>query len=271
MPRVHLLLLPFALGLAGAAQANGLFDAVAQARQACGATSALRPSAALDETAARLAQGVALKDALKASGYRALRSYQWSMGGYPSSQAVGQALRKAQCRTLADPEVADVGVLQRGTSYWIVAAVPFDPPAQAQAPEVAARVLALVNEARSAPRQCGNRSFGPAAPLVLNPQLMEAAEAHAADMARRNYMEHEGRDGSTPADRATRAGYPWRSVGENIASGQPTPDAVVQGWLKSPPHCANIMQPRYTEMGLAFAVEPASDNGIYWAQSFGRR
>ena len=89
-------------------------------------------------------------------------------------------------------------------------------------------------------------------------------------MAAGNFLEHEGRDGSTPAQRATRAGYDWRSIGENIAMGQTTPELVVQAWLKSPEHCANIMEPGFAQMGVAFAVRPDSEGGIYWAQSFGR-
>jgi uncharacterized protein YkwD len=58
-------------------------------------------------------------------------------------------------------------------------------------------------------------------------------------------------------------------VGENIAAGQQAPDAAVDGWLRSPPHCANLMGPQYTEMGIAFAVQPTSEAGIYWVQMFG--
>jgi uncharacterized protein YkwD len=79
-------------------------------------------------------------------------------------------------------------------------------------------------------------------------------------------MEHAGGDGSTPAERATRAGYSWQAVGENIASGQSTPEQVVAVWLGSPRHCANIMDAEYSEMGVAFA---ASAHGLYWAQVFG--
>ncbi len=88
-------------------------------------------------------------------------------------------------------------------------------------------------------------------------------------MARHSNMAHTGSDGSTPADRATRAGYRWRSVGENIAAGQTTPEAAVESWLKSPPHCANLMAPQFTEMGVAYSVDTASKAGIYWAQLLG--
>jgi uncharacterized protein YkwD len=89
-------------------------------------------------------------------------------------------------------------------------------------------------------------------------------------MARGSYLEHQARDGSHPGERATRAGYPWRSIGENIASGQTTAEQVVSEWVLSPTHCANLMNPRFSEMGIAYAVDLGSAGGIYWAQEFGR-
>ncbi len=259
------------LAAAPPAAADPWFDAVAQARQRCGGNVPLRAHPRLDEAARRMAQGASLDDALRASGYRARRSVHWSLGGYRSPQAAAQSLVPGQCRNLADPEVTEAGVFRSGTQYRIVAAVPFEPPQAAQSGDVASRVLALVNEARAQPRSCGGRSFAAAPPLRLNAQLTQAAALHAQDMARHGFLDHHGRDGSSPADRADRAGYRWRSVGENVASGQTTPEHVMRDWLRSPEHCANIMDPRFTEMGLAFAVNASSEGGIYWAQGFGRR
>lgn len=270
--RAFLAALSFALAACAAgAQQDDLLGALARARQQCGASGALRHDARLDEAARRLAQGASLESALQGSGYRAQRSFQWSFNGYRSPQAVAQALVPSQCRSLGDAGLREVGVQRSGNSYWIIAALPFDPPAAAEADDVAERVLALVNEARGQPRRCGSESFGPARPLVLQQQLTQAAAIHAQSMARYGYLEHQGRDGSSPADRVERTGYPWRSIGENVAMGQTTPERVVQEWLRSPEHCANIMEPRFTEMGVAFAVNNASEGGIYWAQSFGRR
>ena len=85
-------------------------------------------------------------------------------------------------------------------------------------------------------------------------------------MADRSILSHDGRDGSTPGVRATRAGYQWRVVGENIAGGQSTPEQVVAEWVRSPRHCGNLMSADYSEMGVAYAVEPQSAVGIYWVQ-----
>jgi uncharacterized protein YkwD len=48
-----------------------------------------------------------------------------------------------------------------------------------------------------------------------------------------------------------------------------TPEAAVAGWLQSPHHCANLMTARFEEMGVAFAVNPATESGVYWTQTFG--
>jgi uncharacterized protein YkwD len=132
----------------------------------------------------------------------------------------------------------------------------------------AARVLELVNAARAQERNCGRQSFAPAAPLKSSPVLASAAAAHARDMAEHAELTHTGSDGSKPADRITRAGYEWRGSGENVAAGQRNADAVVAAWLESPGHCVNIMEPNFTEMGVAFVEVPGANPGIYWAQSF---
>ena len=88
-------------------------------------------------------------------------------------------------------------------------------------------------------------------------------------MAAWGYMNHTGRDGSSPAQRITRSGYHWREVGENLASGVMTADEVVAGWLGSPEHCANLMDPLYRQMGVGFAVNPHDERGVYWAMEFG--
>ena len=144
-----------------------------------------------------------------------------------------------------------------------------EPPAADDSSAVGARVLALVNEARGAARRCGWKRFEAAPPLARSEALDRTAIVHARDMASRSRMEHAGFDGSTPAERVTRTGYRWRKVGENVAAGQPTPERAVAEWLGSPRHCANLMDPGYTEMGIGFAADPGSAAVIYWAQVFG--
>jgi uncharacterized protein YkwD len=88
-------------------------------------------------------------------------------------------------------------------------------------------------------------------------------------MASQRYFSHQGKDGRVVADRALQAGYRWRRIGENIASGQESPEEVVAGWLSSPGHCANIMDGRVAEMGAAYAINSAGETlRVYWTQVF---
>jgi uncharacterized protein YkwD len=127
-------------------------------------------------------------------------------------------------------------------------------------------VLAAVNAARARPRTCGDQAYPAVPPVSWNPALGKAALAHSRNMAELRYFAHVEKNGSTVADRASRAGYRFRTVGENIASGQDSARQAVQDWLESPGHCANIMRPVFTEMGSAFAL--SSTGRLYWTQVF---
>lgn len=133
---------------------------------------------------------------------------------------------------------------------------------------VRARVLQLVNVARSESRRCGRERFHAASPLTSARALGEAAAVHARDMARKKYFDHRGRDGSQPKDRVLRAGYQPRLSGENIAYGPVSAEEVVAGWLASPGHCANIMDSRFEHIGIAVATGTQRGH-IYWVQTFG--
>lgn len=252
-----------------------VLEALAQARaQGCegraGIPVAWRRVAALDDAARRVAGGVAMMQAARDAGYRSRALFQVRFSGYRDAQAVAKAMRTRHCQALTDARLTEAGIHRQGETQWVLLSAPFDPPSTNEAPAVTAEALRLVNEARSRPRRCGDRAFDAAPPLRLDPTLERAAAAHAQDMARRSYLEHRAPDGSTPADRATRAGYRWQAVGENIASGVFSAREAVDGWLRSPGHCANLMQANFTAMGLAFAVNADSEAGIYWAQTLAR-
>ncbi|PNB70095.1 hypothetical protein C1X30_35220, partial [Pseudomonas sp. FW305-BF6] len=72
-----------------------------------------------------------------------------------------------------------------------------------------------------------------------------------------------------PADRARAAGYRGRQIGENIAAGQGSPSQAMSGWLASPGHCANLMNPMFTQVGAAYASDSRSNKGVYWTMLFG--
>ncbi len=234
-----------------------------------GVIAPLRAQAQLDEAARRLSRGDTLETSTSAAGYRASRSVAIHIRRAKDDEAVAAILRgKRYCELVTDPGFEELGVFQRGDETWLLLAAPFTPPAAEDAAAIAKAVLKLVNEARSRARRCGFKKFAAATPLEPDSVLDQAALLHARDMAQRGHMSHEGHDGSTVADRVTRAGYPWASVAENVAAGQTSADDVVEIWLDSPGHCANLMDPEYTEMGVAYAVNPATESGIYWAQVF---
>jgi uncharacterized protein YkwD len=241
----------------------------------CGAASQqvapLRADPRLDAVAARLPGGDKLADAVSAERYPAARSASIHVMRAANSQVLYELLTKRFCSDVADPEFETIGVARRAEDLWIVLAVPFEPPAVTDPATAARRALALVNEARGQPRRCGNQPHGAVPPVALNSTLTSVAAAHARDMARTGRMAHEGSDGSTAAERVTRAGYAWRTVAENVAAGDRTAEAVVQTWLASPGHCANLMNPDVREMGIAYAFEASSPKGTYWAQVFATR
>ena len=86
-------------------------------------------------------------------------------------------------------------------------------------------------------------------------------------MARENFFDHRGSDGSQPRDRVLGAGYQSRLTGENIALGPESAEEVVAGWLASPGHCANIMESRFQNIGVGLATGQGRGK-IYWVQTF---
>jgi uncharacterized protein YkwD len=234
-----------------------------------GGEGALRESRLLDAVARELSRGMDLRRAEKAEGYHAVTSASVRISGVPDNGDIEHIVGRQFCSASTAPEFREIGTFRRGTDVWIALAQPFTPPPTRDAPAISRRVLALTNDARSHARRCGSTTFDAAPPLSLNALLEQAALEHSRDMAANNYMDHVERDGSSPADRITRTGYKWSMVGENLASGTLTPEETVAGWLQSPHHCANLMTARFTEMGVAFAVNPSTDSGIYWTQTFG--
>jgi len=122
--------------------------------------------------------------------------------------------------------------------------------------------LSLVNQARSVQRSCGSTAYAAAAPLTLDARLTRAAQLHSQDMQATGIFSHTGSNGSSVGERASAQGYVWSRIGEDIAWGFPTSRAVVQAWLASPGHCANIMDPKFQHLGTGVA-------GTYWTLDFG--
>lgn len=133
-------------------------------------------------------------------------------------------------------------------------AVRLDPPQpNVPTPTTGQQVLDLLNAERA--------KVG-ADPVVLDDALSRAAEAHSRDQASRGSMSHTGSDGSNAGQRVTRAGFVWRTWGENVAYGYTTAAAVMSGWMNSPGHRANNLNSAFTHVGVGLAN---SANGTpYW-------
>lgn len=232
------------------------------------ATGPLAPDERLARVELTRASG-ALTDALRDAGYAAARAQVVALSGPRTPRAVMDMLVARYCRVVLSTELAEIGVSRDGDRWQIVLARPRLSSELPDWGEAGRRVLERVNAARAEPRTCGEKHFSAAPPVRWDARLAQAALAHSGDMARRNYFSHTGQDGSRVAGRASRAGYAWRRVGENIAAGQGSVEQVVKGWLASPHHCANIMIPEFAEMGAAYVVNRASAATIYWTQVFG--
>ncbi|MEU4153735.1 CAP domain-containing protein [Streptomyces sp. NPDC026659] len=136
-----------------------------------------------------------------------------------------------------------------------------DPSASAPAAvspqaEAEAQVLALVNEERA--------KVG-CTPVTADSSLAKLAEAFSDDMASRDFFDHTDPDGATPWDRASKAGITGLG-GENIARGQVDPAAVMEAWMNSPGHRANILNCDFKTLGVGVHF---GEGGPWWTQDFG--
>lgn len=156
------------------------------------------------------------------------------------------------------------GILERSLNVTMAplgGSIPFD-----------SEVLRLTNRARQRGWNCVSlREGGPVlAPLARSAQLDLAATAQSAGMALAGYFDHQSSlDGSTPFRRVQATGMKPRSSAENIAAGQDSPEEVVDGWLRSPGHCRNIMGD-FDFIGLSYVTRPGTKYKSYWTQVFAR-
>ncbi|TFW23850.1 CAP domain-containing protein [Duganella callida] len=232
----------------------------------------------------RIQPGTILIAVLDRAGYASAQADAISVTGAASAQMAMQTIQQPYCRALLSTAYTEIGVTHIGQEWSVVLARPAPPhppsplgmsPDRPATPianwqEAGQTILEGVNAARANARVCGGQSFAPAPPLRWNPALGAAALAHSQDMARQRYFSHTDKEGKVVGDRARQAGYQWLRIGENIASGQLSPQEALAGWLTSPGHCANIMNPDYTEMGAAYDLGQGQRSSIYWTQVFGK-
>lgn len=133
-------------------------------------------------------------------------------------------------------------------------------------------MLARVNQYRAAGASCGSRgAYPPAAGLAWNLALTQAADGHSLDMVANNFFDHAGSNGSNAGQRITNASYNWASYGENIAAGQAGINTVVDAWMGSDGHCANIMNATFADIGVACVPgTQATTYRTYWTMNLGR-
>ena len=210
-----------------------------------------------------------LQQALSRAAYPLVNVQAISLSGPRDAQAAMKAVQESFCKVVLDPQFVDIGISRDQREWRIVLARPLLTDRLGDWQVEGQKVLDLINTARTQPRQCGTQAFAAAAALTWNATLATAAQSHSRDMANNNYLDHKDRNGGTPGDRAELAGFIGQQIGENIAAGQDTPNKVVEGWLASPGHCANLMNAQFRELGAAYAVDPKSDAAIYWTAVFG--
>jgi uncharacterized YkwD family protein/spore coat assembly protein SafA len=119
------------------------------------------------------------------------------------------------------------------------------------------QVLHLVNEER---KKAGLR------PLEMDWELSRVARMKSQDMAQKNYFSHQSPTYGSPFAMMKQFGISFKQAGENIASGQRTPQEVMDSWMKSPGHRANILKPDYTHIGVGYFR--GGSYGHMWTQMF---
>ncbi|MEU9099900.1 sigma-70 family RNA polymerase sigma factor [Streptomyces sp. NPDC048361] len=126
-------------------------------------------------------------------------------------------------------------------------------------PAAVQQVLDLVNS---------ERSKAGCSALTSNSKLYDAALKHSENMAAQNFFDHTDPSGAGPGERITAAGYQWSAYGENIARGQADAAAVMDSWMNSPGHRANILNCGFKEIGIGVHY---GSGGPWWTQDFGTR
>lgn len=175
----------------------------------------------------------------------------------------------AATATASAPATATTAPLPSPTVAPQATAAPLPSPTAALAaasalPDAVQRIVELTNQ---------NRAEAGCPPVSLDPRLTQAAEQHSRRMAQDDFFAHVGPDGSSPADRVLAAGYDFVLVGENIAAGYASPEAVVESWMESEEHRENILNCEFEEIGVGHVYveqDPGQEEWHhYWTQVLG--
>ncbi|HDZ58112.1 MAG TPA: CAP domain-containing protein [Pseudomonas xinjiangensis] len=226
----------------------------------------LAPSESL--ASVKLEPGAPWQQAMQQAGYQAGAAQAISLSGPSDAADAMTAIKQRYCEVLLDPQYAEIGVSRMDDGWQVIVARPLVSESLRDWMDAGQAVLRHVNKARRSPRTCGDQSFEAASPLTWDPRLGRAALEHSNYMAEAGVLSHADAEGVQVDTRVDNQGYDYRYVGENVAVGQGSAEQVVAGWLHSAGHCANIMNPEFTDMGAAYVNEP--ETSIYWTQVFAR-
>lgn len=274
---VSLCLVPLLPLLASPAHASGerllvenINDYRAHPHRCAGrAGQALAPLELKSNLALPLSYDGPLREGLKDNGYQPMSVWTIRLVDAQDAEEAFHMLQSNYCEALVDSQYTEIGVSRARSEWRVVLSRPVIDSHMGDGRTASKELLAEVNAARAKPQLCGRQRFAAARPLAWSPALGAAAQGHSEAMAYGNYFAHRDPDGEMPADRARAAGYRGRQIGENIAAGQGSPSKAMAGWLASPGHCANLMNPMFTQVGAAYATDARSDEGIYWTMLFG--
>lgn len=257
-----------AVGWTGIAGAAPSADAVARTLRVSFSTCGISPklNQPLSLAAADLLQGYDLKVALKRQNFLPYHSHTMSVT-YDGNPVWLKAQITQQCGRLAGYQVYGLSVA--GSRLRVI----FSTEAKvnlSQSQRWMAEFLQATNRARFQGQKCGTKLMNAVPPLRWNPLLAGAAARHAGDMVRLNFRGHVNpTDGSRAQQRAAALGFAGRA-GENIAYGPLTAQEAVKNLLKSPEHCENLMDARWTLFGSGVANGTVDTLfSTYWVQVFG--
>lgn len=150
-----------------------------------------------------------------------------------------------------------VGTVKPSGSTGTVKPGSFDTGTVSSVNSMEKQVASLTNSERK------SAGFGS---LTLDSQLSKLARMKAEDMAKKGYFSHTSPTYGSAFDMMKKYGVSYRTAGENIAKGQKTPEAVMNGWMNSSGHRANILSSTYTHIGVGYAKD--SKGNTYWVQIF---
>ncbi len=131
------------------------------------------------------------------------------------------------------------------------------------------RAVQLLNALRERGAPCAKAGMASAKPLVWEERLAATAGQHAGDMALTDQISHIDSKQRGFQSRLVSGGYEARVAGENLAVGQADFAAALQAWVDSPAHCATLMTPAYTEVGLACVQRVGSRYERFWVAHLG--